>query len=237
MKLSKQINTLKYIYKLKNEKMKKLIILFFVLIMFSAFYGNAHSQNMRLNAYALYTLDDNIEANNGYNYFRGTVKAGLLWGAGFEFNPRPEFGIELAYFREDTDVPSNYNTGLVYDKTFKLGANYIMLGGTRYLRLQNPHVEPFAGAMLGAAILENKEPMVGAPSSTTKFAWLLKAGVNIMASPNVGFKLQMQLLSAVQGVGGGLYLGTGGVGTGLNTYSSMLQFGIGGGLTFKFGKR
>jgi hypothetical protein len=216
--------------------MKKLITLIFVLTMVAAFYGNAQAQKVRLNAYSFYTLDDKIETTNGYYYFRGTIKANLLWGAGLEFNPMPEYGVEVAYFRQDTDVPTDYSTGTPFNKTFKLGANYILLGGTRYLRLQNPRVEPFAGFMIGVAILENKEPMIGAQSSTTKFAWQLKAGVNIMASKNVGLKLQAHLLSATQSVGGGLYLGTGGAGYGLNTYSSMLQFGFGGGLVFRFGK-
>jgi hypothetical protein len=32
-----------------------------------------------------------------------------------------------------------------------------------------------------------------------------------------------------------LYFGTGGAGAGLSSYSSMLQFGLGGGLVFKLG--
>jgi hypothetical protein len=216
--------------------MKKLVVLAFLLLSFTALYGTAHSQ-MRINAYSLYTLDDDIHTDNGYNYFTGTIKGNLLWGGGLEFNPIPEYGLEIMYLREDTDVPTNYSTGIKYNQTFKLGANYIMLGGTRYLRLQNPRVEPFAGASFGVAIFENKEPLIGAQTSATKFAWLLKAGVNIMATKQVGLKFQMQLLSAVQSVGGGLFLGTGGVSAGLGTYSTMLQFGIGGGLTFKLGKR
>jgi opacity protein-like surface antigen len=218
--------------------MKKLITLIFILAMFTTFHSIAHSQNIRLNGYSLYTLDDDIESTNGISYFRGTVKAGLLWGAGLEFNPIPDYGIEVAYFREDTDVPSKYYFGVGIDetRTFKLGANYIMLGGTRYLRIPRSPIEPYAGMMVGMAILENKEPLVGAQTSATKFAWQLKAGVNIMASKNVGIKLQMQLLSAVQSVGGGLYLGTGGVNAGVGTYSTMLQFGMGGGLVFRFGR-
>ena len=214
--------------------MKKLITLFFVLIMLTAV--RAYSQNVALNAYSFYTLDDNIEATNGYNYYNGTIKGNLLWGAGLEFLPSKDYGIELAYFRQDTDVPSTYYLATLETKTFKLGANYIMLGGTRYLRLKNPAIVPFAGAMLGMAILENKEPMAGAESSSTNFAWQLKGGVNIMVSKQVGIKLQMHLLSAVQGAGGGLYLGTSGASYGVSTNSTMLQFGLGGGLVFRFGK-
>jgi hypothetical protein len=41
-------------------------------------------------------------------------------------------------------------------------------------------------------------------------------------------------MSAVQSAGGGLYFGTGGGGAGVSTYSSMYQFGLGGGLAFQF---
>ncbi len=214
--------------------MRKIILsLLFALSLTSV----SFSQNIRLNAYSFYTLDDNISASNGNYYFNGTIKGNLLWGGGLEFNPGKDVGIEVAYFRQDTDVPTTYNSGIFYNETFKLGANYIMIGGTKYIKLPGKTpVVPFAGAMLGLAILENKEPILGAESSVTKFAWQLKAGVNIMASPQFGIKLQAHLLSAVQGVGGGLYLGSGGAGAGLNTYSSMLQLGFGGGLVFNFGK-
>jgi len=43
-------------------------------------------------------------------------------------------------------------------------------------------------------------------------------------------------MSIAQGAGGGLYFGTGGVGAGVSTYSSMYQFQLGGGLTFKLGQ-
>ena len=72
-------------------------------------------------------------------------------------------------------------------------------------------------------------------NSATKFAWGLRLGANIWASEKMAIKLQGQLMSAVQGAGGGLYFGTGGAGVGVSTYSSMLQFGLGGGITFALG--
>ena len=220
--------------------MKKLITMIFVVMMFAAFHGTAHSQKVNLNAYSFYTLDDKIEATDGYSYFNGTIKAGLLWGFGLEFMPVPDYGVELAYFRQDTDVPTEWYTGAVSGiattETFKLGGNYILLGGTRYFRIPKSPVEPFLGLMMGVGIMENKEPKYNGESSVTKFAWQLKGGVNIMASKNVGIKLQIHMLSAVQSVGGGLYLGTGGSGYGVTTNSSMLQMGFGGGLVFRFGK-
>jgi hypothetical protein len=216
--------------------MSKFITLIFSVAILLLISGNAHSQNFNVNAYSFYTLDDDIDASNGNNYFTGTIKGNLLWGIGLEYEPVKDYGIELLYYREDTDFPVSYYDGLKRDQTFKLGMNFILLGANRYLRVKNSKIEPYAGAMLGMAILENKNPLPGAETSLTKFAWALKAGVNIMASPQVGIKFQMQLLSAVQSVGGGLVFGTGGAGVGLGTNSSMLQLSFGGGLVFRFGK-
>ena len=69
----------------------------------------------------------------------------------------------------------------------------------------------------------------------TKFAWGIRGGVNVWATEKVGIKLQAHLLSAVQSMGGGLTIGTGGVGVGATSYSSMYQFTLGGGLAFKLG--
>jgi hypothetical protein len=73
-------------------------------------------------------------------------------------------------------------------------------------------------------------------SNLTKFSWQLRGGAIIWASDNIGIRLQAQLQSAVQAFGGGLFVGTGGVGAGVNSYSTIMQFGLGGGLVFKFGK-
>jgi hypothetical protein len=56
-----------------------------------------------------------------------------------------------------------------------------------------------------------------------------------MFSENVGLKIYAQLNTVVGGVGGGFYFGTGGSGAGVSTYSSMVQFGLGGGLTVGLG--
>ena len=95
--------------------------------------------------------------------------------------------------------------------------------------------EPYGGFLLGMAIINADNPENETSSSATKFAWGARLGTNIWASDRMGIKLQMQLLSVPQGAGGGLYFGTGGAGAGITTYSTILQFALGGGLTFKLG--
>ena len=77
-----------------------------------------------------------------------------------------------------------------------------------------------------------KNPDNGRSDNATKFAWGIKAGVNVWANEKVGLKIQGGLNSAVQAAGGSFYFGTGGAGAGVSAYSTFYQWYIGGGLTF-----
>lgn len=190
------------------------------------------AQEIRLNGYAGYVFDDRVDAySSNTSYYEGTVKGGLRWGAELEYHTGTN-GIGLLYLRQDSDVPMQYYDLIVKNQTFKLGINWIMLNFNRYV--PKGKAEPYAGGGLGVAILNLENPETGSSTSKTKFAWNIKLGANILASERVGIKLQADLFSAVQSVGGSLYFGTGGAGAGVSSYSSMLQFGLGGGLVFRF---
>jgi hypothetical protein len=194
------------------------------------------AQNFRLNGYALYTFDDKVDSYySNTQYFEGKIKGGLTWGVGAEFMLKPEYGLELSYYRMDTKAPVNYYNLGPKSANLDVALNWIMLGGSRYLKLANPKIEPYGGFMLGVGIIDTENPANGNTQSSTEFAWGMKGGLNIWASERVGLKLQANLMSMVQSVGGGLYFGTGGAGAGVSTYSSLLQFSIGGGLSFKLG--
>jgi hypothetical protein len=193
----------------------------------------------QLNLYGMYVFDDHVEGSgDGGYYFSGKVKGGFLGGIGLQFNLRDNYGLELLYMRQDTHVdfdrfetPNNPSE----KPNPKLTANYVMLAGVKSVKTGNK-AEPYGGIMLGANFLNLESDGDIPGGSATKFAWGIRGGVNIWASERVGIKLQAQLLSSVQGVGGGIYLGTGGAGAGVSTYSSVLQLGLGGGLSFRFGK-
>ena len=216
--------------------MKKLL---FSLIVLTAAATAAHSQNTRLNVYGGYVFDDKVDNYYSANqYFQGKIKGGFLWGGGLEFRLHEYYGLELLYQRLDTHAPLeyfDYNENEVKHTNFDVGINYIMVGGTRSLRPPSGKAEPYGGFLLGMAIIDAKNPDNGRSDNATKFAWGLRLGTNVWASDRVGIKLQAMLLSIPQGAGGSLYFGTGGAGAGVSTYSTMLQFGLGGGLTFKLG--
>lgn len=196
------------------------------------------AQNIRLNLYSAYVFDDKISSYyNSYTYFEGTVKGGYQWGGGVEYLVRPEYGVELLYYRQDTHAPITFQGSITNPVEFEnldLGVNCIMLGANRYKTLGEGKIEGYGGFLGGIGIISGKSSRQS--DTLTKFAWGLRLGVNIWASEKVGIKLQAQLLSVAQGAGGGMYFGTGGAGVGVSTYSTIYQFGLGGGLTFNVGQ-
>ena len=207
-------------------------------ILLLTFFIPAFSQHTRLNGYANYVFDDGVDSRyDANNYYDGTIKGGFQWGLGLEYLMHENKGIELFYLRQDTKAPITYLNGVGTPKfaNFDVEINWITIGGNNYFRQPGGKVEGFGGFNLGMAIFDVENPTNNNSNSATKFAWGLQAGVNIWATPKVAIKLQTQLLSAVQSAGGGLYFGTGGSGGGVSAYSSMYQFGLGGGLSFNLG--
>ncbi|MEZ4738294.1 MAG: hypothetical protein R2818_02815 [Flavobacteriales bacterium] len=100
--------------------------------------------------------------------------------------------------------------------------HYVMLGGLGYKPF-SPAVSGYGGVNLGVGFISGD-------ASATKFAIGGKLGLMFNASSTVGIKVGAQVLSAVQGAGGGFYFGTGGASAGVSTYSSIYQFGFTGGL-------
>ena len=190
-------------------------------------------EGVYLNGYALYAFDDSFDSYySGGRYYEAKIKGGLQWGAGVEYRVQPETGVELLYLRQDTNAPTSYFALEQKFTDFDLGINYIMVGGNRHMPIGTGNVEGDFGLMVGMIIADLNDPNSSYSDTATKFAWGLRGGVTVWATEKVGIKLQAQLLSAVQSMGGGFYFGTGGAGAGLSSYSTIYQFGLGGGLAF-----
>lgn len=201
----------------------------------------AHGQGVRLNLYGGYVFDDKFDTYySSSSYYEGKIKGGFQWGIGAEYLVRPEYGIEVLYLRQDTNAPTRYYGVLGSgngEVNLDLAINYILLAPTKHFLASNEKLEGFAGFMLGMVIAEASKPdgssLATGEDTATKFAWGLRLGGIIWASEKVGIRLQTQLLSATQAMGGGFYFGTGGAGAGVSSYSTIYQFGLGGGLVVK----
>jgi hypothetical protein len=212
----------------KNYKMKNLFILSFVLLgLVTA--ANAQHADIRFNGYTIGAFSDKVDSYySNTDYFNGTINGGLQWGAGIEIKPNRAMGIEFLYNRLNTSSSMTYYNNGVKSGNFDAGINNFMLGVNHYF-VSNAKIEGYAGALAGITSFK-----IGS-TTATKFGYGFRLGANVWATSRVGIKLQAQLMSAAQSVGGGFYIGTGGSGAGISSYSSFYQFGLGGGLTFKLG--
>jgi len=212
----------------------------FLVIFFIAAAIIVTAQKARLNAYGMYSFDDKFDSYyDPHNYYNGTLKGSFAYGAGVEFMVKPHNCIELQWQHQSTTAPTSYWDGnaVLQEKhtTFDVNIDYLLIGGDGHFANPAGKVEGYGGAFLGMAFLGAKNPNNNNHNTASKFAWGFRLGCNIWANDKIGVKLQGQLLSISQGAGGGLYFGTGGVGAGVSSYSSVYQFQLGGGLTFKLG--
>lgn len=210
----------------------------FCLLLAALASGAMHSQEINATVYGGYTFNDSFDSYYDVNdYYEGVIDGGLQWGLGLEYMLRPNSGIEFIYLRQDTHSPTTYLTNGfsgIQRTNFELDLNYFMLGGSVHFPSANAPIEGYVGAMAGFVAAKITNPDNGNTNNVTKFSWGLKAGAILWASETVGLKLQAQLLSAVQAVGGGFYFGGYGPQAGISTYSTFYQFTLGGGPVFKF---
>ena len=79
---------------------------------------NYPTDGVLLKGYGLYVFDDKFDARFSSNrYYEGKIKGGLQWGAGIEYRPNAQVGLELMYLRQDTNAPTTYFVG--FDPEFK----------------------------------------------------------------------------------------------------------------------
>jgi len=211
-------------------------IIFISALAITTVFASAQSK-VRLNLYGSYVFDDGFDVYNDINnYYSGKIKAGAQWGGGIEYTPNGYYSVELMYLNKSTDAPANFKLGTgqpARTENFNVGLNYIMLAFNG-LKKTSGKVEGYGGLMGGVLITDVKAPSTGKGGSNTDFAWGGRLGANIWVSEKIGIKLQAQILASTKATGGDTYWSYWGP-VYLNTYTALWQFGLGGGLTFKFG--
>ncbi|HLZ85705.1 MAG TPA: hypothetical protein VKQ52_00640 [Puia sp.] len=209
--------------------MRKIILILPGLLFLSA--GVFAQTSVELIPTAGYTFANRTDFYNTY----GRISDGFSYGGSIKFNVNRSFGIEVLYSHMNT------TTGLYYygpDQTpvgqYNLKFDYIMAGPIESFTIPNSTVRPFIGALLGAAIMT--PDMSSGYSTDTRFAVGFQLGTNIYLSPRVGIQLKAQLLSPVDGAGGGFFVSNYGGGGGIDTYSSIYQFSLSGGIIIGLGR-
>lgn len=140
-------------------------------------------------------------------------------------------GVSYTYLNTDLEFLNPYN-GFSVGERLGFQQNYLMLQFSRQFEVpSNENIIPYTTFGVGAFFYD-----VNTPNFTTqgKLAFGLGAGVKFMLSEKIGLKLQARIQSPIAGAGLYFGVGTGGVSSGVSTYSYLVQLDTSGGLVFKF---
>lgn len=184
----------------------------------------AAGQRTRLNLYSAYMPDGSYISVDNNNYYSGKINAGLQFGGGIEYLVQPQCSVELMYLGQHT-VNSTYNA------TFDLGLNYLLAGCNYYTKNPHENLQGFAGLSAGLLLADIDNPDKNQHVLANKFCWSAKLGCNIWAG-RMGIKLQAQLLSSILSMRHDVHMNS----LSLDGFATILQFGVGGGLTYQLAK-
>lgn len=180
-----------------------------------------------------YNFADEFDIIDGY----GKVGDGILYGIMLGKKINPHYAVELYYTRQEAKGEYSYYdyySLLPYsDHDIPLSVNYIQVAGTRILPFgSSGKAEGIGGINLGAVLISPKEY-----NDVWRFAFGLSLGTRFWFSDLMGLRIQTNLNIPVQGAGASIYAGSGGVSTGVSTFSTITQFGFTGGLVFRLGHK
>jgi hypothetical protein len=116
------------------------------------------------------------------------------------------------------------------DSQTDMSSNYFQIGSLKYLTLSNSNVKPFGSLSLGATWFNFADY-----DDKVLFSVVAGLGVKIMFSQRVGIMLRGRLMLPMFFGGVGFYLGSGGSGLTMNSYSAIVQGDFNGGLVIKLG--
>jgi opacity protein-like surface antigen len=185
------------------------------------------TNSVALNGYGAYVFQDRLK----FDGFTGYAREGFQYGVGLEYFLQTTKSIELKYLRQGSRFPLYGLQGNQLNEGSDEGTiSYFLLGGTNYFGgTSQSKVLPYVGIGLGIGIVD---PDGG--ESATKFAWDTKLGIQVKTSSKVSIKLHATLQSITSAIGSDFYTTGGGSIISVPDYATLLQFGLGGGLSFTF---
>jgi hypothetical protein len=184
---------------------------------------NTYGQSFELRPYVGYTFQETFPIQNG----------------DVRINSGSTYGITASYIlKEIMDINVTYQwqpgkmdllTITENDRDVSVTVSYIQLGFNRNFPV-NDKLVPYTGLRLGLCILADHSDRY---ENETKFGIGLNAGLKYYFTEQVGVQIYGLLESPIQGAGVFMGIGTGGVSSGVSTYTYIMQASLGGGVVFK----
>lgn len=164
----------------------------------------------------------------GRNYIK--LQESDQWGVTIGVDGFKGIVTEVTYFHQSTAITA-FGPNIENNHIADLNADWILVGASKVLPMDNEQLRPFAGGGIGMAIFNtnNEAPTIGSIDTEFYFAVSLKAGINYMFNEKIGLNLQGNLMFPIQW--GGVYIGTGG--GGVSGSSTTLVGGFSGGLVYR----
>jgi len=159
---------------------------------------------------------------------------GMAVGGLINFKPNEFVEVGLNVISQGCTARLIYSSPLIgNDASAEVGLiNYQLSLVRNFVKESMPKIVPFAGFDIGAIQVYEKTET---GNDFWKMSVGIKGGLKIYLSETVNLRIQPQLEMPIQGVGVGIGIGTGGASAGASTWSSMVQFGVIGGLGFTLG--
>lgn len=205
----------------------KFIAAFLFLCCFTS--GFAQSNRVSLSGTVGYTFPTTVRLGNMY---QARIRDAAQYGGMIEYMMHNNISAGFSYSRMDTHIPITTFAGVQLNPgEDRTRFNYFLLEGTKYFEMPNPQsiIMPYVGIGAGLAVVD-----IEARSNVTKLAWGIRGGTKVKVGSRVALLGQMQLRSIIEGIGAGMYVGTGGSGVALGAHSTILQFTFSTGLSVSF---
>lgn len=203
--------------------MKKRLCWFFFSLPLLTPVLTVRSQSIEVRPYAGYTFRESFPIRSG----DVRIKEAGTYGVTASVILKEILDVNLSYQWQPTKM--DIITVNEDDRDVSITVSYIQAGFNRNFIVSDKFI-PYTGLRLGAAILTDHS---GRYSKATKFGVGLNAGAKYYFSKNIGAQLYALLQSPIQGAGVFLGIGTGGVSSGVGTYTYIIQLSFGAGLVIK----
>jgi len=153
------------------------------------------------------------------------------YGLGVDFQIQRGLQLEVLWITQETHLKlKKYPSGLTED-LFDMNTHYFQLGAV--YEMGRKKTRPFFAFTVGATLFDAKD-------ATRSDEWLasvtLGMGGKFDISKSFGIRVQGRILLPLIFSGGSIWVGTGGVGVGVGSWTPFVQFDLTAGVYIKLGK-
>ncbi len=179
-------------------------------------------------AFGGYIVSSKIKAEKG----EFSIEANPDYGLGIDIELRRGMQLEIIWISTQTHVTIAEPRLDEPTDLWDLNIHYFQIGAV--LEMGRRKTRPFFAFTVGAALFDAKDPDV---NDEWLASFTMGFGGKYDFSDNIGIRLQARLLVPLVFSGGGLWVGTGGVGVGVSSWAPVIQFDLTAGIYIRIGGR